>query len=114
MILQLASNVDDMLRSYMGNFVKTEVITAARDVTVISLKEVANQKPDDDMTVAVQAMRYLNSLSLSLSQKMTTHRYPCCTARSTLTESATNSVQRGILLQGAKRPTGIYNAAEMC
>ena len=31
---------------------KTEVITPPRDVTVTNLKEVANQKPDDDMTVS--------------------------------------------------------------
>ena len=43
-IMQLASNVEGMLRSYIGNFMKAEVITAARDVTGVKYMEIHNQK----------------------------------------------------------------------
>ena len=62
-ILQLASDVEGMLRSYMGNFIKADVINAAQDVTGILYKELTNQKADDDMTVGVQAIRYLEALT---------------------------------------------------
>ena len=62
-ILQLASDVEGMLRGYMGNFIKADVINAAEDVTGILYKELTNQKADEDMTVGVQAIRYLETLT---------------------------------------------------
>ena len=62
-ILQLALHVEGTLWSYTRNFVKADVVTAARDVTGILYKEVENQKQDEGMTVGVQAMRYLAALT---------------------------------------------------
>ena len=68
-------DVEGMLRSYMGNFVKAEVITAARDVTGVKYMEIHNQKDNDDLTVGVQAMRCLESLAEDSSPMIATRFY---------------------------------------
>ena len=52
----------DLVRSYLLNFVKPEVVNSTPDITKVDFKNPDHQKSDEDLGIGAQTSRFLRSL----------------------------------------------------
>ena len=49
-----------LLRWYLANFIKTEVINAAKDFTAINYRNRQNQVPNDALAIGTETLHFLS------------------------------------------------------
>lgn len=62
-VFKLESVAQELLKAYLLNFIKADVVNESDDVTKINYTSPSNHKSDEDLSIGQQASRYLQTIN---------------------------------------------------